>query len=124
MLNDIGEMSFEKLQDAVLKSRERKKPDAPKVRLTKSTFPASFGILEWVSRGELRKAVEHFNNGGYYDWGTSVSWPREFWLARIFDAMEDLGKANFEKFVPGLWDCILSEYEITFSRRLEKKATE
>lgn len=123
MINDIGEMSFDKLQEAVLKARQKIKEDAPKNRLTKNTFPANFGILDWVSKGSLRKAVDYYNQGGMYDWGTSVSWPREFWLMRIYDAMEELGRANFEKFVPNVWDDALAAYAETFSHQLGVKSS-
>jgi hypothetical protein len=105
-------------KSVALKAAKRKKHDAPDFRFTEPTFGAMASIRDWVMSGELAKAVEAFNKGGVYTGATGVFISREFFLMRIFDAMEDLGKEQFEKFVPGIWDSVLRLYQQTFERKI------
>jgi hypothetical protein len=98
-----------------------KAKDAPEFRLTAPTFPANSSIIDWVLAGNLTTAMENYNKGGAYNTSTGECWPKDFWLMRIFDVMEDLGKAKFEKFYPGVWESILDLYVVTFADKIVQK---
>lgn len=114
-----GTVDFDKLQrEVAVKMTPKRKVDAPPRRLTVSTFVSDTGIIDWVMRGDLTKAIDNFNSGGVYSQTTGISLPKDFWLMRIFDTMEELGKAKFEQFAPGVWDSALAVYYSTFDTKI------
>lgn len=103
-------------------STGRKKKDAPQHRLTASTFPNNASILDWVQRGDLVAAIKSFNAGGTYNPSSREFFHRDFWLMRIFDVMEELGRAQFERYVPNVWDSILRLYYDSFMTKIIQEA--
>jgi hypothetical protein len=116
-------LDLEKLQKAVLDiSPGKKRKDAPEFRLTGTTFPNNASILDSALNGDLGKAIKGYNSGGTYNPNSREFFGREFYLMRIFDYMEELGRAQFERYAPCLWDGILSLYYETFSRKIVKSS--
>lgn len=108
----------EVLRNAVVSKQSGLRPDAPQERLTTKTFPANAGILDWAQRGDLARAVRSYNLGGTVDPHSGAYVSREYYLMRIFDAAEALGRKKFEEFVPGIWDSALTVYRMTFSTKI------
>lgn len=117
-------IDYEALQKIVIgEGKPKKKLDAPEFRLTALSFQSNSAIYDWVMAGSLLKAIEKYNAGGSYSPSSGECWPKDFWLMRIFDAMENLGRKEFEKFVPGVWDSILEIYYDTFSKKIIQQST-
>lgn len=111
----------EVLRQAVMKRSHGLKADAPQERLTANTFAANAGVLDWAQRGDLVRAVRAYNEGGTFNPHSNVFVPKDFYLMRIYDAAEALGRKQFEQFVPGIWDSMLAAYRMTFATKIQRE---
>jgi hypothetical protein len=114
-------VNLDDLEKRVKEARlDRKKEDAPPIRLTKNTFQHNVPMMDLAKRGDLAASIENFNNGGYFDSTLGQYIPKDFWLMRVFDFMEFLGRKQFELFAPGVWENTIKLYYSTFGQKILK----